>query len=455
MNTESNKFRITTLTPIAISSGEQIDSFEYLIQGNYFYRLKTDEILSYVIKEVPQSINKISEWIETKDEKLNNQSSSNLKKKGTYKLNIFDFISNHLNRKDLEHTIRQKIKEGKFIRYKMPTNEPNVSKLVNSHIKTADNKIYIPGTTIKGIIRTAILNEYFYKVFTDKEFASEKIEILDKLKSELRECKSQDNKKKKDAKNFFEDEINEIFNYSTKEYDAKYDLMKFVRVSDTNCRLPEEVCELVLPKTLTAKGTAQGQLNALEVIKKGVSFDFTIDFDIEFLRAVEKSIDNKQERDMFYSKLENLFGISKKNMNELSNSLIVEMFSENIMDYLYNYLVGIEKLDVGFYDRYPKNSKKLIFPKIGDKDIATKIGWGGGFHSKTVLFNILDEISQNNGEIKKIYEEIFDLFRIGQTPGKNAKPKKVDLHKFPTSRKVSEINNYYEHLGWIKIEQLW
>ncbi len=158
---------------------------------------------------------------------------------------------------------------------------------------------------------------------------------------------------------------------------------------------------------------------------------------------------------MFYSKLENLFGISKKNMNELSNSLIVEMFSENIMDYLYNYLVGIEKLDVGFYDRYPKNSKKLIFPKIGDKDIATKIGWGGGFHSKTVLFNILDEISQNNGEIKKIYEEIFDLFRIGQTPGKNAKPKKVDLHKFPTSRKVSEINNYYEHLGWIKIEQLW
>ncbi len=297
MNTESNKFRITTLTPIAISSGEQIDSFEYLIQGNYFYRLKTDEILSYVIKEVPQSIHKISEWVETKDEKLNNQSSSNLKKKGTYKLNIFDFISNHLNRKDLEHTIRQKIKEGKFIRYKMPTNEPNVSKLVNSHIKTADNKIYIPGTTIKGIIRTAILNEYFYKVFTDKEFASEKIEILDKLKSELRECKSQDNKKKKDAKNFFEDEINEIFNYSTKEYDAKYDLMKFVRVSDTNCRLPEEVCELVLPKTLTAKGTAQGQLNALEVIKKGVSFDFTIDFDIEFLRAVEKSIDNKQERD--------------------------------------------------------------------------------------------------------------------------------------------------------------
>jgi len=455
MNTESNKFRITTLTPIAISSGEQIDSFEYLIQGNYFYRLKTDEILSYVIKEVPQSIHKISEWVETKDEKLNNQSSSNLKKKGTYKLNIFDFISNHLNRKDLEHTIRQKIKEGKFIRYKMPTNEPNVSKLVNSHIKTADNKIYIPGTTIKGIIRTAILNEYFYKVFTDKEFASEKIEILDKLKSELRECKSQDNKKKKDAKNFFEDEINEIFNYSTKEYDAKYDLMKFVRVSDTNCRLPEEVCELVLPKTLTAKGTAQGQLNALEVIKKGVSFDFTIDFDIEFLRAVEKSIDNKQERDMFYSKLENLFGISKKNMNELSNSLIVEMFSENIMVYLYNYLVGIEKLDVGFYDRYPKNSKKLILPEIGDKDIATKIGWGGGFHSKTVLFNILDDISQNNGEIKKIYEEIFDLFRIGQTPGKNAKPKKVDLHKFPTSRKVSEINNYYEYLGWIKIEQLW
>ena len=100
MNTESNKFRITTLTPIAISSGEQIDSFEYLIQGNYFYRLKTDEILSYVIKEVPQSIHKISEWVETKDEKLNNQSSSNLKKKGTYKLNIFDFISNHLNRKD-------------------------------------------------------------------------------------------------------------------------------------------------------------------------------------------------------------------------------------------------------------------------------------------------------------------------------------------------------------------
>ncbi|HPU22978.1 MAG TPA: hypothetical protein PL149_02345, partial [Candidatus Kapabacteria bacterium] len=150
-----------------------------------------------------------------------------------------------------------------------------------------------------------------------------------------------------------------------------------------------------------------------------------------------------------------LFSITDDDLKQLNNEEIIKKVMNNIMDYLYNYLVGIEKLDDGFYDRYPKNSKKLIFPKIGDKDIATKIGWGGGFHSKTVLFNILDEISQNNGEIKKIYEEIFDLFRIGQTPGKNAKPKKVDLHKFPTSRKVSEINNYYEHLGWIKIEQLW
>lgn len=49
---------------------------------------------------------------------------------------------------------------------------------------------------------------------------------------------------------------------------------------------------------------------------------------------------------------------------------------------------------------------------------------------------------------------MIDKFNIGQTPGRDKKRKDVDLQKFPTSRKAVKINNFYNQMGWVKIERI-
>lgn len=433
----NNRFSLKTLTPISITSGDFIDSFEYLIQGNYFYRLETNKIIKDIMQQVPGSIDKISEWVEQKENLINNSSSQ---AKRNYKLNLFDFITKYLSRNDLEQKIRKRITEGHYVKYKIPTYLSSYSKNITPHIKTADNKVYIPGSTLKGLIRNALLNDYFLNLIETNN--------VDKINLLIKKIFDKLSNKSVTKESFSQDVVNNIFNFGSQDYDAKFDLMKLVKVTDSNYVEPSEICELVQPLTITKNGNVQGQLYAIEVIKKGVTFEFTIDFDVNFLKSVANSSDPSINKALLKEKLKDI--INLENINNKSDQEIKREVLETIENAIFNVSIFIQEKDENF-----QQDKKVFEPlRISENDILTKIGWGAGFHSKTILFSYLDDICKINSNLKGIYQQMIDKFNIGQTPGKDKKRKDVDLQKFPTSRKVVKINNFYNQMGWVKIERI-
>lgn len=439
MDKINNKYKITTLTPVAILGGKEIDSFEYWENGNYFYRLDVDEIISYLIKEIPEAIDKISDWVDNKEEIIYQNPNA---ARSTYRLNIFDFIQKYLKKPEINQWLKEEIKKNRFIKYKIPTYlNRNLTRQISTHIKTPTNQVYIPGSTLKGLIRTSLLNEYLQDIFDSKDTVK-----INELKNKL--LLNINNSQIKIDK-FSQSVINDFFKFRSGNYDAKNDIMKFIRVSDTNAIDVSAACEVIHPVILTRTGREQqGQLNPMEVIKSGVTFEFNIDFDIDFLRNTIRKID---EHDKKY--LEQSLKIFKISSNEVMNkekSTVIEEVYKTIEDSLYNYSIFVSKKN----DTFIQSNKQIKEPKYEEDDILAQIGWGTGFHTKTILFNFINNYWKEDVSFKDIYTKIFRKYNIVRNRNKNNQNAEINLDDFPSSRRLIKENNFYKQLGWIKIERI-
>ena len=443
----NNVYKITILTPTAITNGETIDSFEYWISGNFVYRLDLNEILNYLIKKFPEAIDKISDWVDHKEEIINQNVNI---ARHNFQLNIFDFIHKYLKKPEINQWLKQEIIKNNFIKYKIPSYlNQNYSKQISTHIKTPSNQVYIPGSTIKGIIRTSLLNDYLYSIFDSND--NDKINDLKKNLSLISKKEKNDKNNNKLTQSF----IYDFFKFRSGDYDAKNDIMKFIRVSDTNSLDPTDACEVVHPVILTRKGREQqGQLNALELLKPGTMFEFTIDIDIDFLRNTinAKNTDSKlKEHDKVY--LENslkLFNLTSNEIEKNPNSLLIKKVYKTIEDSLYNYSIFISEKN----DDFIKNNKQIKEPHYDENDVLAQIGWGTGYHTKTVLFNFLNKYWKEDKSLKEIYKKIFQTNNIIRKSKNNTQNTEINLDDFPTSRRLIKINNFYQQLGWVKIERI-
>jgi CRISPR-associated protein Csm5 len=152
------KISLEVLTPIHISSGKEIPSHEYIIKNNRFYRFNLNKFVKQLDTDEKQ-------WFL---EKINNRSSLEIRSI------IYDFLIERFNTIDFKYEIGiEKIRGDRFkekvdnliedLYFKnlkqdsfQNSNSLNIKEFINVH-----NKKYIPGSSIKGAIRTALVNESF------------------------------------------------------------------------------------------------------------------------------------------------------------------------------------------------------------------------------------------------------------------------------------------------------
>ncbi|MEM3362411.1 MAG: type III-A CRISPR-associated RAMP protein Csm5 [Candidatus Anstonellaceae archaeon] len=147
---EYKKYKIITQTPVHIGSGEKIS------EKNYYYDQKTNEFIvpGEELYEILEKTNKIKEFIESME-------------KG---LKISDFLIR--NQKVLEELKKTNV-------LKIEAAEEKQNDLMISLLQKTNNLPYIPGSSIKGMIKTA-LYYHFYK----KDIRLEKILELEDPKYE-------------------------------------------------------------------------------------------------------------------------------------------------------------------------------------------------------------------------------------------------------------------------------
>lgn len=368
------KCDIKVLSPIHIGSGEKYTASEYVKskaktnKGNILNIIKRMDVSSY--------FSSLDE--NKKDDLLRDLSNPN------FNLGNFDSrISNS------------------YVKYKAidkTKKEIYPSQEIAEAIKTL-NELYIPGSSIKGAIKTAILfNELDGRLISkiSKNILSDNGSVI-----------------KKNYGRF----MNDIFASNKAPTPAQGNIMKFLQVSDTNTIKSPTIYDVA---TVMAsfkwrdnefysknKRTHEPTLIYLETIARGnnLSFEIRNHYDYDIFKRL--GLDDKKH----LIDIKNI----KRYIFNFSKSLIrneIEFSEDYEIDYLNKFYLNLEK----------QNS--IDNPVL-------RVGGGSGFLATTVGLKIMDND-----------ERIFERIRKG-TRGKTYD------YSFPKSRKITQVGGM--PLGWIQL----
>lgn len=264
------EYKIKTLSPVHIGCGEKYTGLNFIIDKGMFYCIEPEKFVSTLDSGL---INKFVCWIEKSSAEIdtleNKKRASNYEDKKrigneirqkTRLFNLKKFIDD--NRLNLQQIIAN-------AQYAMPVQQGVFNDSEITPFIKQMNKPYIPGTEIKGAIRTAVLycaimdnrehQEWLKDELTwfknkpcEKDNRGKIIKIAGDYINTVANQQRPDRRKKGklvDLMSKLEGALQErIFN--SKPKDAKYDFMKFLQVGDTALLDPLQVLTVTYAKPL-------------------------------------------------------------------------------------------------------------------------------------------------------------------------------------------------------------
>jgi CRISPR-associated protein Csm5 len=359
------KVKIETLSPLHIGNGEKYDKLSFIQDGEKIYIVDFERIKRVLNKR--EEIENFTNWV-----------LQEVKSRTT----LTDFFRN-------KTYYISKLKETAIYWVK------NYTKKQLSEIECfikQNYKVYIPGSEIKGSIRTALWHGLLKREYTP--------EFLEELK---KVCEEENKKFKKSLIELGRKFENKLFRIRSKG-DGKYDLLKFLCISDSNSKDPSECLFVSEIKILNTNRSIYQEL-----LKKGETF--TCDINLQ----------NKE-------KILNLFGYTNTQKKIISN--IKEIF-HTCYEWT-NQLIDAELA----YDYPPTIKEKLknIKEKNKPESPVIRIGKNQGFLSVTIGLFIKEKD-------KNLFEKF--LSRVTSTSYRR---------EFPKTRRVIVMDkNDLDTSGWIKL----
>ena len=261
------KYELVALSPIHIGNGSQINNWSYAVENGKIKIYNFDKVVKE-LKTNPQRLINLTADIERHP--LDKTLGDFLK---NFKLNINPTYTLDFKGKMKKSNSRKNIEEYKQIW---------------EFIKENGN-VYIPGTEIKGAIRTAL----FYKILRDK--LNEDSRLKEKFLKEYEECINRGEKIKRNFSDFekkwesivFRAGFEKAFDKKFKYADAKKDILKILLISDSDQKNPEEVLQV---KDISAIKVSRHFDEPHELVKTGSKF--TIDIKIPFKDEYKKIFPN-------------------------------------------------------------------------------------------------------------------------------------------------------------------
>lgn len=140
------KMKLKVLSPLFIGSGESYDRCDYIYDGEIIHIIKQDKWIDYLIKN--DLLDKFMQRLETDGKNLE--------------------IDNWIKSEDKD--LSEVIKKCCINKFKVSNMDDFKSNIVHSFIKNIEGKPYIPGSSIKGAIISAIIGYYANKKNLNEEY---------------------------------------------------------------------------------------------------------------------------------------------------------------------------------------------------------------------------------------------------------------------------------------------
>lgn len=446
---------LMTLSPLHIGTGNMLEPFDYYIESQTVYVLNIDMCIEALLDDDPDNIKRFSKWVDETSNKIANaneeaKEARRSHNKNLYKdknqliaslrgeFNIVDFTRNILRKPKLAD---QFIKDPKFQRYHafIPNRPRNVVQL-KEMIKT-NNEPYIPGSSIKGGIRTALAykvicqldesdSELFLTAQDRKENGINKIlnkphralgrstnlEIseengINKILKELNEASNQvlnairtnDFVKKKEAfknlsnrKRKYEKTIGQyvekfVFGCEDKKGnldDPKFDIMRLIRVSDT---MTQNVSMLVAELKSFTKDERRRvfkpqPINITEFIDTDSKFSFSIEVNTQLIRLLLNR-QNVKEWNGFDKKINRLFDINTVTINKMNDTELERHIISKILESIDVFGHAITEKEKKWLEKFNPQDRKVLdtfLKQIEAQNHSFKLGFGSGWFATTI-----------------------------------------------------------------------
>lgn len=306
------RMKIRTISPVFIGSGQAIGKKEYI------YNVKTNQVLIPNLKMMHEDIR--ARNLESKY--INYMLNENQALGMWLKSQGFQF-------RDYERWLKYRLDAGDTLLNPAVRDGQRSPKEILTFMKDAYGLPYIPGSSIKGMIRTALLA---YEINHRGNFEKNKSEIKSASRKEAKrnECLSRENRR-------LESQAFHTLNKTDKYLDAVNSNMSGLKVSDS---APIDKSNLILSQKIDV--TLDGMEKALPVLRETIKPETEILFDITI---------NEQ---------------STYTIHQIIDAL--DEFNQQCLKYYYN--------------RFGRGS---------NKQGIVWLGGGCGFVSKTVLYNMYGE----------------------------------------------------------------
>ncbi|MHA1272911.1 MAG: type III-A CRISPR-associated RAMP protein Csm5 [Promethearchaeota archaeon] len=416
------------ITPIHIGNGEKIPKTEFAFFPEEQLLRKVDFDKFFEIQP-PQKIGELVKFIRAA------------------KNEFFSQIL-RLERLDLNNTPAEY-----DLNFLFPYSRDHVEKLreILSFIKTPFLKPYIPGSSIKGWFRTAILYYYITKIREAKDYLEKFNKKLDRLPRKGRKLFEE----KKNMRKIFEDDLFGA--------DPREDIFRFIALTDTNPIDSQNLLLGLINIYHPTKRRNEMQFESLgfpifiELLKEGVKISNQIIFDKNLDKFKKKYLSSNsissKIREFILGDLIEREGEEKiRKICQINN-----FFSKNIIEYNYNYLNKLNnEISSPYLEnlmQFYENRLREIFKEItsSNKSFLMRLGFGTEWTSKTIGHLLIDYFL-NKRQPTMDFNVFFDrlnrlqLFK-GQTMHKHFK-------MIPISRAyvVNNLNIPQFPLGWVKVE---
>lgn len=480
--------RLYTLSPLHIGTGENLAPLDYLAFDNRFYRLSQKQLFDLIRHNFDgnQGLKDFSSWIsqqyveiaETQDNKRQSILAGNI--------NAYSFFKSKNKDKQLLNYLRENKQLGRRLivdekadQYRTDNSPIHKIGEVREAIKIGSNH-FVPGTTIKGAIRTALLYQYMSSsmTFQDiKRIIEDQLSRRPKVSAKLL-AKTLEN-------NVFFCDYYDNLKDKVRSGEAQMDLLRALHISDAkpvttgnNFEIAKINLYLVQKNPHPKKrgetileAFKQQQTSYAEIIPAGTELQFNLQIDGLFLKLLADKVSPEGSIKVggnnywlaLESKLKGLFGLNLAEIRQLSAQEVEKKAISFILQAVNNFVNKQRTHHQQWLDHFKSYDNAEIYsakiergnePIANCKQTMMRFGSGAGFIATTVLLYFLEDEKR-----KLLAKNYLETFNIGQKPGSNkrgadnnsAKPFLLNIDRFPKSRKFVEASNTIQPMGWVAL----
>ena len=393
------KYQLETITPVHIGTGETLNFMDGCYANGRWYHIDLDKVLAHPSTD----LNALTSEMAQRDfrwERYLRQHGSDLSE-----LSAYSFLC--------------------------PQSPEEVE--IREAIKTVHNQPYIPGSTLKGAIRTRLLWDIVNN--EDEEHYEQSLDYLKALSNKGPRGNQEKNQPARRIENF-------AFGK-----DPNHDLLRALQISDTKS-LESDVLEIGMVWTVTLNQGNQLEekinrgreyRNFVQQLRSGQHLTFTLKIDELLFREREKA---------------------RLDFNELQIDAV-----QNIADVCHWVTADLIERERNFFNVHNLPEIADVYDRlIHCNDNLPKgafllqIGWGTGYHTSTItpLFlpdeNSDEELDEGNPMDKESFTNLRKRFKLGESRSQRGH---YDERKFPKTRRILyRGQNPIAPLGWVKISPI-